>query len=88
MGLGAAAHSLADTVVITIIIISAFFNEFLRQHMSVKQMRQVPLECDINIAVSGPFWVEVANPEHPFTAMLISHSRGTCLIAWRLHSHH
>ena len=26
-----------------------------------------------------PFWVEVANPEHPFTAMLISRSRGTCL---------
>ena len=32
------------------------------------------------IAISGPFWVEVANPEHPFTAMLISRSRGTCLI--------
>ena len=35
-----------------------------------------PLEGDINIAVNGPFWVEVAYPEHPFTAMLISHSRG------------
>ena len=44
-------------------------------------MRQVPLERDVNIAISGPFWVEAANPEHPFTAMLISHSRGTCLIA-------
>ena len=43
-------------------------------------MRQVPLERDIIIAISGPFWMEVANPEHPFTAMLISHSRGTCLI--------
>ena len=43
-------------------------------------MRQVPLEHDINIAVNGPFWVEVANQEHPFTAMLISRSRGTCLI--------
>ena len=43
-------------------------------------MRQVPLERDINIAINGPFWVEVANPEHPFTAMLISRSRGTCLI--------
>ena len=39
-------------------------------------MRQVPLECDINIAVNGPFWAEVTNPEHLFTAM----SRGTCLI--------
>ena len=44
------------------------------------RMRQVPLERDINIAINGPFWVEVANPEHPFTAMLISYSRGTCLI--------
>ena len=43
-------------------------------------MRQVPPERDINIAINGPFWVEVANPEHPFTAMLISRSRGTCLI--------
>ena len=43
-------------------------------------MRQVPLEYDINIAMNGPFWVEVANPENPFTAMLISRSRGTCLI--------
>ena len=25
-------------------------------------MRQVPLERDINIAVNGSFWVEVANP--------------------------
>ena len=38
------------------------------------------LERDINIAVNGAFWVEVANPEHPFMGMLISHSRGTCLI--------
>ena len=30
--------------------------------------------------MNSPFWVEVANPEHPFTAMLTSHSRGTCLI--------
>ena len=37
-------------------------------------MRQVPLECDINIAVNGPFWVEVMNPEHLFMAMLISRS--------------
>ena len=43
-------------------------------------MRPVPLERDIHIAVKDPFLVEVANPEHPFTAMLISCSRGTCLI--------
>ena len=43
-------------------------------------MRQVPPEHDTNIAVNGPFRVEVANPENPFTAMLISRSRGTCLI--------
>ena len=40
----------------------------------------MPLERDINIAVNGPFWLEVANPEHPFMAMLISRSRGTYLI--------
>ena len=40
----------------------------------------MPLERDINITVNGPSWVEVANPEHPFTAMLISRSRGTYLI--------
>ena len=39
-----------------------------------------PLERDINIAINGPFWVEVVNPEHPFTVILISRSRGTCLI--------
>ena len=49
---------------------------FLHQP-SLPLMRQVPLERDINIVINGPFWVEVANPEHPFTAMLISHSRGT-----------
>ena len=43
-------------------------------------MRQVPLERDIKIPVNSPFRVEVANPEHPFTAMLISGSRGTYLI--------
>ena len=41
----------------------------------------MPLESDINIAVNGHFWVEVANPEHPFTAMSISRSRGTWLHA-------
>ena len=43
----------------------------------------MPLECDINIAINGSFWVEVANPEQPFTAILISCSRGTCLIMER-----
>ena len=41
---------------------------------------QMPLERAIYIAVNGPFWVEVANPEHPFMAIMISRSRGTCLI--------
>ena len=40
--------------------------------LRIRTMRQVPLEHDINIAINGHFWVEVANPEHPFTAMLIS----------------
>ena len=46
-------------------------------------MRQVPLERDINISVNGRFWDEVANPEHPFTAKLISRSKGICLIGFR-----
>ena len=41
----------------------------------------MPLHHDINIAINGPFWVEVANQEHPFTVMLISRSISTCLIA-------
>ena len=40
----------------------------------------MPLEHDINIAINGPFWVEVANPEHAFTA-LIWRSIGTCFVA-------
>ena len=46
-------------------------------------MRQVPLECDINIAVNGSLEAKVAKPKHPFTAILISRSRGTCLILVR-----
>ena len=46
----------------------------------MKLKNEVPLELDINIAINGSFWVEVANPEHPFAAMLIARSRGTCLI--------
>ena len=48
--------------------------------VNVEGMRQVPLERDINIAINGHFWVEVVNPEHPFTAMLISRFRGTYYI--------
>ena len=44
-------------------------------------MGKVPLKRDINIAANDPFWVEVAKQEHPFTAMITSHSRGTCLIS-------
>ena len=44
-----------------------------------------PLEGDINIAVNGPFWVEVANQEHPFTAMLISRSMFMMLVMLLLH---
>ena len=54
------------------------FNKILAS-MHENIMREVPAECDVNIARNGPFWVEVANPEHPFTAILISLSRGTCL---------
>ena len=43
-------------------------------------MRKVPAERDINIAINGLFWVAVVNPEHPFTAILISCFRGSCLI--------
>ena len=43
-------------------------------------MRQVPLERDINIAVNGCSWFATSTQKGPFTAMLISHSRGTYLI--------
>ena len=43
-------------------------------------MRQVPLERYINIGINDPFWVEVANPEHTYTTILMSRSRGNCLI--------
>ena len=43
-------------------------------------MKEVSLERDINIAKNGPLWVEFVNPEHPFTAMLISRSSCTCPI--------
>ena len=43
-------------------------------------MRQVPLERDINIDVNGSFLVRNLHHERPFMSMLISCSRGTCLI--------
>ena len=39
-------------------------------------MRQVPLECDINIAVNGCSRFATSTQKGPFMAMLISHSRG------------
>ena len=44
-------------------------------------MRQVPLEGDINIAVNGYSGFATSTQKGPFMAMLISHSRGTYLIA-------
>ena len=44
----------------------------------------MPLECDINIAVNGRSWFATSTQKGPFMAMLISHSRGTCLIVWFL----
>ena len=43
-------------------------------------MRHVPLERDINIAVNGCSWFTTSTQKGPFTAMLISRTRGTCLI--------
>ena len=43
-------------------------------------MRQVPLECDINIAVNGCSGFVTSTQKGPFTAILMSRSRGTYLI--------
>ena len=43
-------------------------------------MRQVPLERDINIAVNGCSGFSTSTQKGPFMAMLISRSRGTCLV--------
>ena len=43
-------------------------------------MRQVPLERDTNIAVNGCSGFATSTQKAPFTAMLISRSRGTYLI--------
>ena len=43
-------------------------------------MRKVPLESDINIAVNGRSVFATSTQIGPFTAMLISRSRGTYLI--------
>ena len=47
-------------------------------------MRQVPLERDINIAINGCSGFATSTQKGPFTAMLISHSRGTYLIGCRI----
>ena len=43
-------------------------------------MRQVPLESDINIAVNGYSGFATSSQKGSFMTMLISRSRGTCLI--------
>ena len=43
-------------------------------------MRQMPLECDINIAITGCSGFATFTQKAPFTAMLMSRSRGTYLI--------
>ena len=43
-------------------------------------MRHVPLERDINIGVNGYSGFATSTQKGPFTAMLISPSRGTYLI--------
>ena len=46
-------------------------------------MRHVPLECDINIAVNWCSGFATSTQKGPSTAMLISRSRGTCLLTLR-----
>ena len=53
---------------------------FTKISASGKRMRQVPLERDINIAVNGCSGFATSTQKGPFMAMLISRSRGTCLI--------
>ena len=48
-------------------------------------MRQVPLECDIDIAVNGCSWFATSTQKGPFTAMMISRSRGAYLIGKGFH---
>ena len=45
-----------------------------------RTMRQVPLERDINIAVNGFSGFPTSTQKGLFMAMLMSRSRGTCLI--------
>ena len=49
--------------------------------MQWMSMRRVPLEHDINIAINGRSSWGLRTKNRPFTALLISSSRGTCLIA-------
>ena len=43
-------------------------------------MRQMALERGINIAINGRSWWRLRAKIKPLTAMLITHSRDTCLI--------
>ena len=43
-------------------------------------MRQVPPECDINIAINGCSGLATSTRKGPFMAMFISRSRGTYFI--------
>ena len=49
-------------------------------HAHLILMGQVPLERDVNIAVNGCSGFATSTQKGPFTAMLISLSRGTYLI--------
>ena len=51
----------------------------------VRLKRQEPLERDINIAVNECSGFATSTQKGPFTAMLISGSRGTCLIGNDIH---
>ena len=48
-------------------------------------MRRMPLEHDIDIAENGCSGFATSTQKGPFTAMLISHSRGTNLIIVMFH---
>ena len=47
-------------------------------------MRRMPLEHDIDIAENGCSGFATSTQKGPFTAMLISHSRGTYLNIFQL----
>ena len=53
---------------------------WLENQNPLTPMRQVPLERDINIAVNGCSGFATSTQKGPFTAMLISRSKGTYII--------